>query len=73
MNHPRVESSADEPPDEHGLGPLEFDRGELVYYATCRCGQRFGPVPAIETLRAEFDQHLAQMAATSDRPGAAGT
>jgi len=45
----------------HRLDPLEFDRADLVYYAACSCGHRFGPVPVGARLQAAFERHLASV------------
>lgn len=54
-----------ESPAAHALGPLEFDRGDLVYYSTCSCGRRFGPMAAVASLQAAFEHH----ARTVGQPG----
>lgn len=54
-------------PRPHQLGPLEFDRDDLVYYASCGCGHRFGPVATVVSLQAAFERHRA----TVDRAGEA--
>lgn len=60
-------ADAEAPPD-HQLGPLEFDRADLVYFASCRCGHRFGPLPDVARVQAAFEEHRAGMAQpASDR------
>ena len=54
----------------HRLGPLEFDRADLAYYATCRCGQRFGPLGSVTRVQAAFNQHRASVEPLTDPPGA---
>ncbi len=54
-------ADAEAPPD-HRLGPLEFDRADLVYFAGCSCGHRFGPLPDVTRVQAAFEQHQAAMA-----------
>ena len=50
-----MDSAAVEP--IHALGPIEFDRQNVAYFATCRCGERFGPVLTAGMLHGAFDQH----------------
>jgi hypothetical protein len=59
---PEVTSDRDPDPEDqappgHVLGPLEFDRDDLVYFATCSCGHRFGPLAAVATLQVELEHH----------------
>lgn len=56
----------------HALGPLEFDRGDLVYYATCSCGRRFGPMAAVASLQAAFEHHASTVGQAGEPRGPAG-
>jgi len=52
------EPPVEPPPDPtHALGPIELDRASIAYYATCRCGQRFGPMSTAGMLHAAFAKH----------------
>ncbi|HSO96740.1 MAG TPA: hypothetical protein VLV81_11945 [Acidimicrobiia bacterium] len=50
-----------EAPTDHRLGPLEFDRADLVYFAKCSCGHRFGPLATIPRVQAAFEHHRTVM------------
>jgi hypothetical protein len=52
----------------HRLGPLEFDRADLAYYATCSCGQRFGPLASVASLQAALERHRASVEPPADPP-----
>jgi hypothetical protein len=56
----------------HRLGPLEFDRADLVYFATCTCGRRFGPLASVVSLQAAFEHHRASLDQPLDPPGPLG-
>jgi hypothetical protein len=53
----------------HRLGPLEFDRANLAYYAACRCGHRFGPLASVASLQAAFERHRASVEPPADATG----
>jgi hypothetical protein len=53
----------------HRLGPMEFDRADLVYFAACSCGHRFGPLATMADLQAAFERHRASAAPSPDPPG----
>jgi hypothetical protein len=53
----------------HRLGPLEFDRANLAYYAACGCGQRFGPLASVASVQAAFERHRASEEPSPDPPG----
>ena len=67
-------SDQDPDPEEpeapvHRLGPLEFDRADLAYYAACRCGHRFGPLASVASVQAAFERHRAVVELLADPPG----